>query len=327
MTENRIVEESIRGGRQRAVYQPHEVESCSCPLCGALEADLVYTERLSLKIVKCRNCDLIYVNPRVKDAETNYWGDKAIYMSEARLIFTGQKPHHRDPNYRDELRWIHRFKKQGTLVDVGCGMGFFLRKARDAGFSVKGVEPSPTLSAIAREQFGLEVANMYFSRGVLPAKSIDVITMIDVFEHVTSPSALLEATREALRDDGIVCIKVPNGNYNLLKLKLARMTRREARHDLFDSYEHVVHYTKKTMKKMAEKHGFQVRKIIVPLPIHPPVWAAQVGHYYQYPSPFVLDWKRILLRKLFYRLGKIGNFFGTKASFAPDLLFILEKKH
>jgi 2-polyprenyl-3-methyl-5-hydroxy-6-metoxy-1,4-benzoquinol methylase len=316
----------IRGGRQKNIYEASEVEKCNCPLCGSDRPEHVYTERKSLEIVKCGHCGLIYVSPRVKQAETNYWGDADIYMSEARLIFTGKKKHHRDPNYIYELKKIKKFKAGGVLLDIGCSMGFFLNRARAFGYEVCGVEPSPSLSRIAAEQFGLKIINSYFERGVVKAGSVDVITMIDVFEHVTNPSELLKAAQEALKDDGIMCIKVPNGKYNLLKLKLARLSGREKAHDLFDSYEHVVHYTKDTIRKMLDQNGFTIKKIIIPLPIHPPVWAAQVGHYYQYPSPFVLDWKRIMLRNIFYYLGKMGHALGTNASFAPDLMIIAGKK-
>ncbi|MHB8258884.1 MAG: class I SAM-dependent methyltransferase [Bacteroidia bacterium] len=316
----------IRGGRQKNSYEIDEVETCNCPLCGQNKFSKIYKERKSLEIVRCLNCDLIYVNPRVKEAETNYWGNAEIYFNEARLIFSGKKKHHRDKNYEDELRKIKSFKSSGKLLDIGCSMGFFLKKARDFGYTSLGVEPSPSLSKIAQEEFKLNVINAYLEKASIATKSIDIITMIDVFEHVTNPSELLSSAKEILSDKGIVCIKVPNGNYNSLKLKLARMSKREANHDIFDSYEHVAHYTKKTMKKMLEQNGFEIKKVFIPLPIHPPIWAKLVGHYYQYPSPTILDWKRVLFRNIFYVIGNVENSLGLKTSFAPDLLFIAVKK-
>jgi 2-polyprenyl-3-methyl-5-hydroxy-6-metoxy-1,4-benzoquinol methylase len=316
----------IRGGRQKKTYEIDEVETCRCPLCGQNKFDKIYKERKSLEIVRCHNCDLIYVNPRVKEAETNYWGNAETYFNEARLIFSGKKAHHRDKNYEYELRKIKSFKPSGKLLDIGCSMGFFLKKARDFGYTSLGVEPSPSLSKIAQEEFKLDVINVYLEKANIKNKSIDIITMIDVFEHVTNPSEILSFAKEILSDDGIICIKVPNGNYNLLKLKLARMSGRENNHDIFDSYEHVAHYTKKTIKKMLEQNGFEIKKVFVPLPIHPPVWARLVGHYYQYPSPVMLDWKMVLLRNIFYAIGKVENSLGLKTSFGPDLMFIATKK-
>lgn len=137
---------------------------------------------------------------------------------------------------------------------------------------------------------------------------------------------MLKNVYTILKDDGIICIKVPNGNYNKLKLKLARMTGREKNHELFNAYEHVAHYTRDTMKKMVESVGFKMKKVIVPLPIDPPIWANLTGHYFQYPSPFILDWKRIVARRLFYYTGKLEKILGGKVQFAPDMFYFIEKK-
>ena len=315
-----------KGGLQKKNYSTEDVENCKCPLCGKNDSNFIYSERGSLKIVKCKSCDLIYVNPRVKQAEKNYWGNEEIYFEEAKFIFSGKKKHHRDRNYEYEIKKIKQFKSSGELLDIGSSMGFFLRKARDAGFKVQGVEPSPSLSKIAVEQFKLEILNQYLEKAALPEKKFDIITMIDVFEHVTNPRELLTHAKKILRDDGIICIKVPNGNYNLLKLKLAKFSGRETKHDIFDSYEHVVHYTKKTMLQTLDHSGLKIEKIIIPIPIHPPVWAQRTGHYFQYPSPFAHDWKRIILRNLFYLIGKVEHFGRMKTNFAPDLMFIVRKK-
>ncbi|MEI6816691.1 MAG: class I SAM-dependent methyltransferase [Bacteroidota bacterium] len=316
----------IHGGTQKDFYTDREVEKCNCPLCGSTDFVTIYKERGSIGLAQCKACNLVYANPRVINAEENYHGDASVYFEEARLIFKGKKKHHRDRNYEYELQEIKKFKPTGKLLDIGTNMGFFLRKAKEFGFEVEGVEPSPSLSKIAFEQFSLKIHNDYFMAKDFAAKSMDVITMIDVFEHVTNPRDLLSSAHQVLKDDGIMCIKVPNANYNILKLKLAQRSGREASHDIFNSYEHVVHYTPETMKAMLKTGGFRIKKLILPLPIHPPLWSGLVGHYYQYPSPAILDWKRILVRNIFYNIGKLQKLLGLKISFAPDLMFIIEKE-
>jgi len=318
-------EDYVHGGIQKDVYHESDVENCNCLLCNSDNYKNIYHERGCLGIVECINCGLLYTNPRPKEAEQNYFGDATIFYNEAEQIFKGKKVHHRDKNYEYELKEIKKVKHSGKLLDIGTNMGFFLRKAKTAGFEVEGFEPSPSLAKIAADEFGLKIWNSYFSKDNLPAKSYDVITMIDVFEHITTPCPLLKDAFEVLKDDGIMCIKVPNGNYNKLKLRLARLTGRELQHELFNAYEHVAHYSQSTMKKMVESANFKIKKTIVPLPVNPPIWANLTGYYFQYPSPFILDWKRITVRKLFYYIGKVEKALGLKVSFAPDLLYIIEK--
>ncbi len=326
MQYNLSTEDYIHGGLQKDFYGADDVEACPCPLCNERVDTLpIYQERGNLGIVRCKSCDLIYVNPRAKGSSENYHGDPAVYFEEARLIFAGKKEHHRDRNYEWEIREIQKLKPSGKLLDIGTNMGFFLRKCVQAGFEGEGVEPSPSLSKIARDNFGLKITNSYFEAAGFAAKSFDVITMIDVFEHVTNPIELLSAGREVLADDGLLAIKVPNGNYNLLKQQLAKTMKKEAQYDIWDSYEHVVHYTPETMEKMAKKGGFRVEKLLLPIPIHSPVWANVVGHYYQYASPFWMDWKRITLRNLFYAAGRLEQAFEKSPQCAPDLMFMLRK--
>lgn len=315
----------LHGGTQKDFYTDADKESCNCPLCDKTEHKILGHER-GLSVVKCSHCDLIYTNPRAKNAQENYFGDVDVFFSEARLIFKGKKVHHRDVNYEYELRKIQKHKPNGRLLDIGTNMGFFLRKAKAFGFDTEGVEPSPSLAKIAHEQFDLKIHNAFLEQANLPKNHYDVITLIDVLEHVTNPKELLSKCRELLKDDGIIAIKVPNGDYNNFKEKLAAMLNKTASMDVWDCYEHVVHYTPRTFEKMADSCGFKIKSFFIPIPIHTPIWQNLVGHYYQYPSPFILDWKRIMLRNAFFYVGKLEKLVSKKIRFGPDLMFIIEKK-
>lgn len=315
----------IKGGTQRDFYNENDKEYCNCPLCNSNDFLKIYTEK-GLQTVKCKKCELIYTNPRAKNSEQNYFGDANVFFNEARLIFNGTKRHHRDRNYEYELKKIKNIKRGGKLLDVGTNMGFFLRKAKEMGYETEGVEPSPALSEIARKHWKLEIHNSFLEKANLKPKNYDIITLIDVFEHITQPKEILDTCFKLLKDDGIIAIKVPNGDYNYFKMILSKLIGKNREMDLWDSYEHVVHYTPKTFKKMAELSGFKIQQSFIPIPVHSPVWANLVGHYFQYTSPFILDWKRIIIRNVFYNIGKIEFTLFGKTRFGTDLMFIIQKK-
>lgn len=323
--EKLLKDDYIHGGTQKDFYNDNEKEFCRCPFCDKDDYITLGSER-GLSVVQCKNCNLIYTNPRAKDAQENYFGDADIFFNEARLIFRGKKTHHRDRNYEYEIAHIKKIKPNGRFLDVGSNMGFFLRKAKQAGFDAEGVEPSPALAKIARENWGLTIHNSFLEKANLPKNSYDVISLIDVFEHVSNPKQLLKACDDILKPDGIIAIKVPNGEYTHFKAKLAYRSGKAKNMNVWDCYEHVVHYTPQTFRKMVESCGYKVRTCFIPLPIHSPIWANLVGHYYQYPSSFILDWKRIMLRNLFFYLGKIEFALRGRTRFGPDLMFIIEKK-
>lgn len=318
-----------RGGTQKDTYTESEVVSNLCPLCGLNRYRQIYKERGALGIVRCSSCGLIYVNPRLKAPEKIYWGDADKYFQEAKWIFEGKARHHRDPNYIADLRLIYKYKPSGNLLDIGTNMGFFLRNARGWKWKLYGVEPSSALSQMARKYFALNVKTGFLEDSAFETNFFDVVTMTDVFEHIPEPDKVLKEVSRILKHDGILFIKVPNGLFNLLKFHAARIAGRLKDYDLFDSYEHVIHYSHKTLRYMLKKHGFTVIKTSIGRPIQVPVWHNYVGHYYQYPTPWCLDPKRQSARYILYilsliefriRLNRIGYL-------APNIIVIARKAH
>lgn len=317
-----------RGGLQKAHYSKEEVINRDCPLCESRVYAKVWQERGNIGIVRCKKCGLIYVNPMVNCPEKNYWGDEKKYYQEARLIFAGMAKSHRDKNYAEDIARIERIKPQGNFLDIGANVGFFLRHTNGKRWNARGVEPSPSLSEMARKYFGLNVKTAYLEDAGFENDFFDVVTMTDVFEHVAGPKKLLLQIRRILKADGILFIKVPNGNYNLLKLWLAAKTGKLKNYDIFDSYEHITHYTHKTLKRMLAECGFLVKKAFISSPIQLPVWHKYVGQFYQYPSPWLLDAKNHILRSLFFLISKIERIarFGSIGYFAPNITVIACKK-
>lgn len=317
-----------RGGVQKDYYSADEVIKRDCPLCRGTDYLKICNERGNIGVVKCKNCNIIYINPMVREPEKNYWGDEKKYYEEARLIFKGLAKHHRDSNYLEDLKRIEDIKPKGNFLDIGTNMGFFLRHTRGRGWNVFGIEPSPALSEMARKYFGLNVKTSYLEDAGFENNFFDVVTMTDVFEHIAEPKKILEEVRRLLKKDGILFIKVPNGNYNLLKLWMAKMIKKVGDYDIFDSYEHLIHYTQKTLKRMLEECGFKIKRIFIGRPIQVPVWHKHVGHYYQYPSPWFLDAKNYILRWVFYWISMVERVlrFGNIGYFAPNIVIVAVKE-
>jgi SAM-dependent methyltransferase len=318
-------QEYERGGLQKYEYAPSEVVAVPCPLCGAEAGETLYTEYVSVGVKRCANCSLIYTSPRIKDPEKVYWGDEDKYFAEARLIFEGKAAHHRDPNYLEELELIERARPaKGRILDVGCNIGTLLRLARPRGWECVGVEPSPTLHRIATEQLGLEVYNCFLDK--VPEKenaSFDVVALSDVFEHVTEPLALLAEVRRLVKPDGLLFVKVPNARWSILKQRVGERLNRVPSYGIWDSYEHVVHYTDKTLRTMLDAGGFATELITFGRPVQVPVWHEYVGHYYQYPSPWLLDPKRHLVRTAAHAVGRVeARLTGRVGYFAQNLVAI-----
>ena len=296
-----------RGGTQRESYTTNDVVAVPCPFCRSTAGETLCVEHGAIGVKRCSLCSLIYTSPRLRDPEAVYRGDYEEYIKEARLILSGQAPHHRDPNYLQELELIEAHTSgRGRLLDVGCNMGMLLRLARSKGWEVVGIEPSPALHRIATEQLGLTVYNSSLEAIAADEQgSFDAVAISDVLEHITEPQAFLQAAARVLRPGGLLYVKVPNAGWSMLKQRLAERLGHDLKRGAWDAYEHVVHYTEPTLKAMLRAGGFEPLLITSSRPVQIPVWHEYTGQYFQYPSPWVLDIKRYLGRLGFYALGRV----------------------
>jgi 2-polyprenyl-3-methyl-5-hydroxy-6-metoxy-1,4-benzoquinol methylase len=109
---------------------------------------------------------------------------------------------------RKILETVWKIKSGGKLLDIGAASGILLEEAASLGFQGVGVEPSRHLAAKAVEN-GLDVR-----LGIFPHPEIrgpfDVITLIDVIEHVPNPIRLLRDIGTHLKPDGLGVVTTPD---------------------------------------------------------------------------------------------------------------------
>jgi SAM-dependent methyltransferase len=108
------------------------------------------------------------------------------------------------------VRFLADHKLPGKrLLDVGSGLGFFLRTAAEAGFQVSGIEPDANVVEKAR-QGGFEVRHGYFPDCLASTERFDVIVFNDVLEHVVDLDAVMASVRHYLNPQGIVVFNSPD---------------------------------------------------------------------------------------------------------------------
>lgn len=112
-----------------------------------------------------------------------------------------------------------------TAIDVGCGAGLLAEPLARLGASVTGIDASPELVAAAREHaaaVGLEIE--YLSGDVQDLEGkFDLITSMEVIEHVAEPSTFVKALARLLAPDGLLIMSTPNatGLSKLMMITLA----------------------------------------------------------------------------------------------------------
>lgn len=136
-----------------------------------------------------------------------------------------------EPQLRAEAREILDMLplKSGCLLDIGCAGGIFLDEARRCGFQVKGIELNSSMVRCATQTFGIDVVQGRIEDIEMETfdGEFDVITLLDVLEHLPAPNATLQKVARWLKRGGFVFIRGPlsNSPYDHSKEAIRRFLR------------------------------------------------------------------------------------------------------
>lgn len=196
------------------------------------------------RIVRCRDCGLVYTNPRPKPGALLQGYVECVddaYLAESSS---------RSINAHLSMNTLKRFVKSGKLLEVGASTGYFLNAAR-VDFEVAGLEPSAWACKIARERFKLDVYPESFDATTRFAPgSLDAIAMIDVIEHLPDPAAALKRAAELLKPGGMLYLVTPDvGSLSAKLLRGYWWGLRPA---------HIYYFDETTLRRLLEKAGFEV---------------------------------------------------------------------
>ena len=99
-----------------------------------------------------------------------------------------------------------------SALDVGCGAGLLTEPLARLGAKVSGIDASPEVIAVAREHaaaMGLEIDYHLGDVQELEGR-FDLITSLEVIEHVAEPAAFLNALARRLAPGGLLILSTPN---------------------------------------------------------------------------------------------------------------------
>jgi 2-polyprenyl-6-hydroxyphenyl methylase/3-demethylubiquinone-9 3-methyltransferase len=122
-----------------------------------------------------------------------------------------------------------RFALAGrTAIDVGCGAGLLAEPLARMGGQVTGVDAAPENIAAARAHAvgqGLEIDYFAGELAALPPATFDLVTSMEVVEHVTDPAAFIAGLAVRLAPGGLMILSTPNRTM-LSKLLLVEAAER-----------------------------------------------------------------------------------------------------
>lgn len=98
----------------------------------------------------------------------------------------------------------------GTLLDVGCGGGRFLKRMQKRGWEVEGSDFDEQATKKVTARYGIKTHVGDLAQCALPEHSFDVITMSQTIEHLYTPEATLRECLRLLKPGGLLVMTTPN---------------------------------------------------------------------------------------------------------------------
>lgn len=193
----------------------------SCPVCGGRRAakwkarnlsrrlepeDLLITDArygMTLELWKCSQCTFIFAS-----------GDEITELEELYARLDDPEYDAGAPGRELQMEWLlarARAARPGatTLLDVGAASGMLVRAASAAGLVAEGVEPSVSLVERGRAH-GSTLHAGVLPHPALSGRTFDIVTLVDIIEHVRDPIALLKQASAHVAPGGILFVVTPD---------------------------------------------------------------------------------------------------------------------
>jgi len=216
----------------------------NCILCASVSLKKLkgYEEHY---LVKCQSCKFVFCEPipTERELEKHYENyGRNDYLSPLTI-----------KRYHEILDSFEPYRKTNKLIDVGCGIGYFLEEAKKRGWEVYGTEFTDEAIEICSKK-GIKMNKGVLNPNNYDSQEFDVITSFEVIEHINNPQEELANFYKILRKGGLVYCTTPNFN-SLLRYRL------KEKYNVLCYPEHLSYYTPKTLKYVFEKEGFRTKNI------------------------------------------------------------------
>lgn len=221
-----------------------------CIVCGCARLQPLLSHRISW-LHRCLHCGLARVYPAPDPAEL-----AAIY--DARYFNTfGYKPadesgyrQARGATFNRLLAAVERYFVPGALLDVGSGVGDLLAQAARRGWSVRGVEPN-CWAAEQADHVAPGATQVCAIEEFDPCGSpCDLITCLDVLEHLRRPDETLGRFYSSLLPGGGLLLTTPDAGSPAARAMGASWPHFHR--------DHLWYFNRETLVALVERAGFEV---------------------------------------------------------------------
>jgi len=198
-----------------------------------------------LELRRCAECGCLWAADPRQD-------DRVLSEAYERVVDVYFDSQENDPRYvqfyKNLEQFVKRYAAGRTILDVGCGDGVFL-SYMSSDWSKKGIEPSASGATLARKR-NFDIAHATLDTAPKQYEA-DVISALDVIEHVIDPHQFVESFKRHLRPRGVVLLLT--GDADSYPAKIAG-----PRWSYLRWCGHISVFSRSGLRRLLESHGFEI---------------------------------------------------------------------
>lgn len=245
---NRVLEKYFEGDKPISKY----FEEVKCYNCSSKEISSSFIVS-RFRHLRCKNCGMVYVNPRLKEAITHDLYNEKPYTEFYKIKLIPSVDYRRNVLGVNKYNQITKyFRRPGKVLDIGCGLGELLSIFQENNWGCTGIEFNEFAANYARKSFHLNIINKSIYEFASSDK-YDVIMLWGVLEHFYDPVKILNKIYELLKNDGILLLEVPSGDSVLVRYyeKTSKSVDR-----IIEGDRHIMLFSIRSFMEMTERAGF-----------------------------------------------------------------------
>ncbi len=225
-----------------------------CCLCNSYDIFHFKTDYRGIKIYKCRNCNVQFINPLYIDKVLNetyadYRDHHPGKIDKDKIINRGRK-------HEFNIREIEEYTNVGNFFSVGCGNGIEIEIAKKRGWKCDGYEINQELARQISKRYDVIVYSGSFTELKLKKNHYECLYVNHVIEHTKEPGNYLRKIYDILKPDGILFIATPNisGLANKFKGVADSLKLRKNKGDYYGAWQHLFYYSPSSLKFLFEQY-------------------------------------------------------------------------
>jgi 2-polyprenyl-3-methyl-5-hydroxy-6-metoxy-1,4-benzoquinol methylase len=184
----------------------------TCDICGEKNNSDIYKLQ-NTHIVKCDQCKFHYISPRIDSAvlmdKIQKWSVEDTVDDERLRIAFDKNTLKLYKKFITKIKELHHLPGK-KILDIGCSVGAFLHVAKEEGFDASGLELGKASADYAEKKQHTKVANKSIFDYEVPDNSYDIVSMLEVIEHLEHPKQAMDIINKLLKPGGLVFLTTPN---------------------------------------------------------------------------------------------------------------------